>query len=49
MAGEVGLPVGGLIARIDVARGPANLSASLRLAVLADLKARLKVAGDGSG
>jgi predicted DNA-binding ribbon-helix-helix protein len=49
MAGEVGLPVGALIARIDVARGPANLSASLRLAVLADLKARLKVAGDGSG
>ena len=40
MAAESGLPVGALIERIDGARQSANLSSALRLAVLADLKAK---------
>ena len=40
MAAESGLPVGALIERIDGARVSRNLSSALRLAVLADLKAK---------
>jgi predicted DNA-binding ribbon-helix-helix protein len=40
MAAESGMPVGALIERIDGARQSANLSSALRLAVLADLKAK---------
>ena len=40
MAGEAGLPLSALIASIDERR-PVNLSSALRLAVLADLKAKL--------
>jgi predicted DNA-binding ribbon-helix-helix protein len=47
MAAESGMPVGALIERIDGARISPNLSSALRLAVLADLKA--KAAGAGSG
>jgi predicted DNA-binding ribbon-helix-helix protein len=45
MAAESAMPVGTLIERIDGARQSANLSSALRLAVLADLKA--KAAGRG--
>ena len=40
MAAESGIPVAALIERIDGARQVANLSSALRLAVLADLKAK---------
>ena len=40
MAAESGIPVAALIERIDAARQVANLSSALRLAVLADLKAK---------
>ena len=40
MAAESGIPVAALIERIDGARQIANLSSALRLAVLADLKAK---------
>ena len=46
MAGEAGLSVAALIARIDADRKTGNLSSALRLAVLNDLKAR---AGAGPG
>ena len=39
MAELSGIPLSLLIERIDGARGAANLSSALRLAVLADLKA----------
>ncbi len=41
MAGEIGVPLSTLIERVDAARGAHNLSSALRLAVLADLKAKL--------
>lgn len=41
MAAEAGTSVGDLIGRIDRERGGSNLSSALRLAVLADLKAKL--------
>ena len=41
MAGEAGLSVAALIARIDAGAERANLSSALRLAVLDDLKARV--------
>ena len=44
MAAESGLPVGALIERIDGARVSRNLSSALRLAVLADLKAKATAA-----
>jgi len=44
MAAESGMPVGALIERIDGARQSANLSSALRLAVLADLKAKAAAA-----
>ena len=47
MAAESGMPVGALSERIDGARISPNLSSALRLAVLADLKA--KAVGAGSG
>ncbi len=40
MAQALKLPVAELIERIDAARTSDNLSSALRLAVLADLKAR---------
>lgn len=40
MAGEAGLSVAALIARIDAGPRTGNLSSALRLAVLDDLKAR---------
>jgi predicted DNA-binding ribbon-helix-helix protein len=40
MAGEAGLSVAALIARIDARPKAGNLSSALRLAVLNDLKAR---------
>jgi predicted DNA-binding ribbon-helix-helix protein len=40
MAGEAGLSVAALIARIDAGPKAGNLSSALRLAVLNDLKAR---------
>ena len=40
MAGELGVPLSTLIERVDAARGTHNLSSALRLAVLADLKAK---------
>jgi predicted DNA-binding ribbon-helix-helix protein len=40
MAEEAALPLGSVIERIDVGRGAANLSSALRLAILADLKAK---------
>lgn len=43
MAAEHGISLSTLIERVDAARGAHNLSSALRLAVLADLKA--KVAG----
>jgi predicted DNA-binding ribbon-helix-helix protein len=42
MAEEAGAPLGPLIARIDQERGASNLSSALRLAVLADLKKKLR-------
>ena len=41
MAAEAALALGKLIERIDADRQDLNLSAALRLAVLADLKAKL--------
>jgi predicted DNA-binding ribbon-helix-helix protein len=41
MAGELGVSLATLIERVDAARGAHNLSSALRLAVLADLKAKL--------
>jgi predicted DNA-binding ribbon-helix-helix protein len=41
MAADSGLSIGALVAQIDSRRGEANLSSALRLAVLADLKAKL--------
>jgi predicted DNA-binding ribbon-helix-helix protein len=41
MAAAAGDPLNVLIGQVDHARGSANLSSALRLAVLADLKARL--------
>lgn len=42
MAADAGVTIGALVERIDDARGEReNLSSALRLAVLADLKARL--------
>ena len=46
MAVEAGISLGALIARIDRERDTANLSSALRLAVLADLKARLAAKGE---
>jgi predicted DNA-binding ribbon-helix-helix protein len=46
MAAEAGTSLGALIARIDRERDTANLSSALRLAVLADLKARLAAKGE---
>ena len=46
MAVEIGTPLAQLIERIDAERSGANLSAALRLAVLADLKSKLR-AGSG--
>lgn len=46
MAAEAGISLGALIARIDRERDTANLSSALRLAVLADLKARLAAKGE---
>jgi predicted DNA-binding ribbon-helix-helix protein len=46
MAAESGTSIGKTIARIDSARGRKNLSSALRLAVLDDLKAKLRVSGD---
>lgn len=40
MADEAAVPLGTLIERIDAARGAANLSSALRLAILSDLKAK---------
>ena len=40
IAAEAGLPLAVLVARIDSSRGSANLSSALRLAVLADLRAK---------
>jgi predicted DNA-binding ribbon-helix-helix protein len=40
MAAEFNLPLATLIERVDAARGAHNLSSALRLAVLADLKAK---------
>jgi predicted DNA-binding ribbon-helix-helix protein len=48
MAGEAGLPLSGLIEAIDRGRSDANLSSALRLAVLADLKARSEPPVSGS-
>jgi predicted DNA-binding ribbon-helix-helix protein len=45
MSVESGAPVGRMIARIDAARGATNLSSALRLAVLDDLKAKLRTSG----
>jgi predicted DNA-binding ribbon-helix-helix protein len=45
MAGESGTSVANMIARIDSKRGGTNLSSALRLAVLDDLKAKLRAAG----
>jgi predicted DNA-binding ribbon-helix-helix protein len=42
IAAEAGLPLAGLVARIDSRRGSANLSSALRLAVIADLKAKAR-------
>ncbi len=47
MAAESGIPVAALIERIDGARQVANLSSALRLAVLADLKAKGAAASAG--
>lgn len=41
MASELDITIGTLVERIDAARDGANLSSALRLAVLADLKAKL--------
>ena len=41
LASEAELSIGALIERIDRERGRVNLSSALRLAVLADLKAKL--------
>jgi predicted DNA-binding ribbon-helix-helix protein len=41
MAAELGVSLGTLIERVDAARGAHNLSSALRLAVLADLKAKM--------
>jgi predicted DNA-binding ribbon-helix-helix protein len=49
IAAEAGLPLAGFVARIDSSRGSANLSSALRLAVLADLKAKASVASPLSG
>jgi predicted DNA-binding ribbon-helix-helix protein len=49
LAAEAGLPLAVLVARIDSSRGSANLSSALRLAVLADLKAKLKGTRSVSG
>jgi predicted DNA-binding ribbon-helix-helix protein len=46
MAAEAGIAVGTLIARIDAARRGENLSSAVRLAVLADLRARAGMADD---
>ena len=40
MAAEAAVSLGALIGRIDDARGGANLSSAVRLAVLADLKSK---------
>ncbi len=40
MAAELGVSLNTLIERVDEARGSHNLSSALRLAVLAELKAR---------
>ena len=48
MAAEAGLPVVSLIQAVDRNRGGANLSSALRLAVLADLRARLAEAASVS-
>jgi predicted DNA-binding ribbon-helix-helix protein len=49
MAAEAGIAVGPLIARIDAARRGENLSSAVRLAVLADLRAKAGMAGDPAG
>lgn len=41
MSGELGVSLSALIERVDAARGTHNLSSALRLAVLADLKAKV--------
>ncbi len=41
MAAESGTPLALLIQRIDAERGETNLSAALRLTVLADLRSKL--------
>ena len=45
MAAEGGMPLAHLIERIDAKRGGTNLSAALRLTVLADLRAKLETEG----
>ncbi len=45
MAERSGIPLSLMIEQIDSARGAANLSSALRLAVLADLKARTGPSG----
>jgi predicted DNA-binding ribbon-helix-helix protein len=47
MAAEADLPLGALIAEIDGARTGDNLSSALRIAVLADLKARATPSREG--
>jgi predicted DNA-binding ribbon-helix-helix protein len=47
MAAELGVSLATLIERVDAARGPHNLSSALRLAVLADLKAKIPEAAPG--
>ena len=46
MAAEAGTSLGRLIEKIDAERGVENLSAALRLAVLAELKAKLERPAD---
>ena len=48
MAAEAGVSLSALIDRIDTDRPPANLSSALRLAVLADLKAKAIAGGRGA-
>ncbi len=49
MASELDLSLATLIERVDAARGTHNLSSALRLAVLADLKAKIAETPPSSG
>lgn len=49
MASELDLSLATLIERVDAARGTHNLSSALRLAVLADLKAKAAETPPSSG